>query len=282
MRLNTPACQQFRSLRTAFTLIELLVVIAIIAIIAAMLLPALSRSKQMAKNIACLNNLKQMELCAHLYTADNHDYFVPNNAVTTITTNGAGGALSKGVSWCLGQNVRTENTPFYLVNGLLYQYNTSVGIYHCPADESRQEDAAGNKLTELRVRSYNMSQSVNGYPEFEPMLNFYIPCWKKYTQVRRPIISELFVFIDENEDTILDSQFGCPPKNSPYFFSGTWWDMPSDRHNRGGNLSFADGHVEHWKWKVPKVSLYWIQSVDAAEMPDYDRVRNAMRAWGDN
>jgi prepilin-type processing-associated H-X9-DG protein len=58
--------------------------------------------------------------------------------------------------------------------------------------------------------------------------------------------------------------------------------MPSDRHNRGANLSFADGHVEHWKWKVPKTALYWIQAVPTAEQPDYDRVRNAMRGVNDN
>ena len=271
-----------RNFFRAFTLIELLVVIAIIAILAALLLPVLGKAKKTAKNISCISNLKQLELCAHLYTLDNRDFFVPNNSVTSITTSGASGSIAKGVSWCLGQNVRTELTPDFLVNGMLFQYNTSVGIYHCPSDESRLEDANGQLLPDRRWRSYNMSQSVNGYPEFEPMLNFYIPCWKKFTQVGRPVPSELFVFIDENEDTILDSQFGCPPKNSPYFSPGVWWDMPADRHSRGANLAFADGHVEHWKWKVPKTSLYWVQAVDANEQPDYDRVRNAMRAFDDN
>jgi len=87
-----------------FTLIELLVVIVVIAILAALLLPALSKAKGSAQNVACLNNLKQLGLCLHLYVTDNNDYFVPNNSVAVISSGTSAPTFDiRGLSWLHGR-----------------------------------------------------------------------------------------------------------------------------------------------------------------------------------
>ncbi len=115
-----------------------------------------------------------------------------------------------------------------------------------------------------------MSQSFNGlaWEEFIPSLAG-IPSYQKYSAVHVP--SEMFVFIDVHEDGILDSLFGMP------LWEGMWYDLPANRHSQGCNLSFADGHVEHWRWKSAMTFRYLGQRPFPDEKPDYQRVRKAMR-----
>ena len=72
-----------RKIRRAFSLIELLVTIAIMAILSALLLPALGRAKQKARQSACLSNLRQIGFAFALYQDENDDRFPDQRALKT-------------------------------------------------------------------------------------------------------------------------------------------------------------------------------------------------------
>ena len=262
-----------KPLEGAFTLIELLVVIAIIAILAAMLLPALASAKAKAKTTQCLNNMRQLQLCWHMYIEDNNDH-LPLNGGTPSNGSGGNGLPN---SWIQG-SAQTFPAKPWIPNGVLYPYNQSVDIYACPAN-TRMITYPADPPTHFsswdgpQARTVSMNYPLGGFTASAGVGGVLLTGQKgvvKYSEIGaypQPGFSQMYVFVDENEYSIDDGDFAMAPVGAPSHY-GEWWNLPGSRHNKGTVWSFADGHAEYWKWhgtSVLKFTGYYQNAMDGSD-----------------
>ena len=231
----------------AFTLIELLVVIAIIAILAAMLLPALTKAKLKAQGIQCLSNLKQLQVAWHLYALDNKE---------KLPTSGYTRPLEP-TAWIDGWLDFNPANPDNTNSGAFRDPShskfatviTQVGIYKCPADQSR---VLIGGVSYPRVRSLSMSQAFGPGDWLDPggfQANVSSKKYRVYyktSDIVNPGPAKCFVLLDEHPDGINAGGFANMMVESPG--SARIIDFPASFHNGAGGISFADGHAEIRKW----------------------------------
>lgn len=220
------------ALNSKFTLIELLVVLAIIMILASILLPALRKARDSAKNAICLNNLRQLGTGINLYQIDwdgSFPYWVNEDLEHW------GSKLGN----ILSVPCKNRKAPFISLGEQVYGMGS---VFDCP-NSPHAWDAEwitwyysknGTVARHFTCYAYNAYCTAGtslgggfGVPKTKPI---------RINTVKRP--SKIIMFIDNND-------------NRGYSNVNLWgWSTRTptypigDRHRGKANAIFVDGHTE--------------------------------------
>lgn len=207
----------------AFTLIELLVVISIIALLIAILLPALSQAREVAKRSTCLSNVRQLTLGCMAYTSDYKGWMPVDYTIDTLgyVNVGYGARMMFYNKWTnlgLVFSTRHDNDPLK-GDG----YIDSPEIFYCPSTRDRPASSY-----------YNYYLGLGAFQD--PRKSGWMLYHQYLYRVKPPLAGEAGYWrIDDNHNRCYLTEA---------IISGSGTEMSQRHGNEGVNAAFLDGHAE--------------------------------------
>jgi prepilin-type N-terminal cleavage/methylation domain-containing protein/prepilin-type processing-associated H-X9-DG protein len=237
IKLNVKEKEKGKMKKTNFTLIELLVVIAIIAILASMLLPALSKAREKAKQSICVSNIKQIGTSTAMYLMDYNNYIYP--FLPTVTA--------------YGHYMQSAANTITGMGHLAKSYTKSGAVFSCPAGKP----ASSPSWKVAFYTNYPNAYKNNFLKTANPVLSTYTynVAWLDLTGGN--------VFDNNSKTVISHISTRCPPSYPMFADSWNSVSAPVDYINheyRGMNVGFLGGHV---RWLMPNNSSRYASSTYA-------------------
>ena len=211
---------------SGFTLIELLVVIAIIAILAAMLLPALQSARARGVTANCASNIKQLNSALNAYMPDFDEYVVVG---------------------------KRDYSSYYHWSAALLAYKyVDRSLFICPAVHNYQyvsnilsaaPTPASTTSTYLRYVHYGINAGI---------ASDYIKTTRSSSKIKSTPTMKAGKAVNPGK-TVAFADSHCKdyknvgdktPVGFAFFYAyGSGSGQIMDRHAKGANVSFVDGHV---------------------------------------
>jgi prepilin-type N-terminal cleavage/methylation domain-containing protein/prepilin-type processing-associated H-X9-DG protein len=219
-------------MRAGFTLVELLVVIAIITLLVGILLPSLSRAKEIARTVLCLTNLKGMGTALHVYMTKYDEHFPLAYHTERV------GRVRYFYAWDFTTTKDWDTGEESIEPGTLWDGEAIHRIHQCPSF-----DGAHNWMDDP-FTGYNYNTSYLGYNE-KPRPAGTLPITVRASEVKNP--AGTAVFGDAGFESGSNKFMRAPWRDSPWdTFVGRSAGTQAFRHLGKSNVCWADGHATSW------------------------------------